>query len=388
MATSIYRTCVMSVTSNGDPLPDVFSASGEAGFQLRTSQAAVTMAALPSWIDFWSPIQVDLGTEGNTVATRFAGYVTDFDFSAYPRAVTLQCRGRLTKAEQVIAQLDTEPTSGDEVQGILLAGMTDTAQVRYVLDASGMGPDYSAGDIGGMPYVLGTETSQSSKGAKSVFLWGYKQTGLRYIESLDAASLGFRTYQLMGGQVVRRQVTGRPSTGAAGTLFTEGVDLWRGTANHSVRETYNRVVVSGFDSGSGPVRWTATAGHPHPPPNVQYVSYPFSSPMIERQRASDPGDGIPADAKADQLIRDLNHVFLSVDLATPRDDFVNPGDDIGVYAPDRLQVAQNFWVQHVRCRVDEEGFTQELKVRAPAAVGRGGQNFSVHFGASFALGGR
>lgn len=379
----------MNISSGGSTLPNVLSAQGEAGFQLRVSQGRVVLATLPTWIDYWSPIQIDLGTAAGTVATRFAGYVVDFNYELFPRAVTLECRGSLYKAQLVPPQLDAAAPDDAAFPGIALAGLTDDQQVRSVLDGSGMGGDYTPGDIGGMAYLLGTATSLDAKGAQSVFVWKRQQPGLDYIQALDEASYGFRTFQDLDGRVRRQRVEGRPSLNAAALTFGEGTDLYRASATHSTSAAANRAVVLGFDNGTGAVRGEATAGHPHPPLGVQWVSTYFRSPLIEKARASDPGDGLSAEGKAAQLVADRNHVLLTTEHVTPRDDVVSPGDTVGILSDDRLQIYQNQWVQYVAARVGADGgFTQTIRTRAPAAVGRGGTPFVVTLGARAGLGPR
>jgi hypothetical protein len=129
-------------------------------------------------------------------------------------------------------------------------------------------------------------------------------------------ALGFRTFE-SGDRIIREQISARPPTGAAEIVFSEGVDIERASATHSVKDAKNRVVVTGYDHGTGPVKAIATAAHPHPVPGVEYDTLTFSSPLIERATEADAGQGLSCEEKARQLIYEVDSVILTAASRRP-----------------------------------------------------------------------
>jgi hypothetical protein len=369
-ASASVRRPYVRVVVDGQTVPLVLSAETNEGLDLGTSEAEVEVVRLPSapHLDFWSEVEIWLGATHGTAALSFAGFIVDFNYTLYPRAVALVCRGYLTKAERVIVPEEDAGNDPDR-PGVDLSNRTDSQQVQYVIDACGLAGRYET--LGGMAHVLGTSTGFRAKGAKAQFVWKRGQTGLDYIQELDKMALGFRTFE-SGDRIIREQISARPPTGAAEIVFSEGVDIERASATHSVKDAKNRVVVTGYDHGTGPVKAIATAAHPHPVPGVEYDTLTFSSPLIERATEADAGQGLSCEEKARQLIYEVDSVILTAEFTTPRDTRVRPGAWFGLITPDRLELQQNVWVQHVTRRVDDSGFSQTFKVKAPAAIGAGG----------------
>jgi hypothetical protein len=379
-------------------LDGVVSVKWSNGFDIRTAQAEIECTDLGGGIDFWT--QVELWVGAPTPARRFSGFVYEFKYGLHPKTVTLVCRGRLILLENVPPALDAPaPTDPNVLAGLPLWGLTDAAQVRYVLNACGLTGQYVSADIGGTAAVLGVDAptppapapaggaaaapvvtpQKGTQGASSQFVWKYHQTGAAYVQALEAVCLGFRLFERVGGQIVRVQISPRPSaaTITGDKLFVEGVDIERGTSAHSTAEARNRVRVTGLDNGTGKTAAVASAGHPHPIPGLTYVSDDFASNLIERSEPGDPGSGLTCRQVAQWRLAELNHVQLSVDFTTPRDPVISPGDTIAVSASQRLDVAQNFWVLHVDGEVSAAGFSQTFKCRAPAAQGAGGTPYGV-----------
>ena len=92
----------------------------------------------------------------------------------------------------------------------------------------------------------------------------------------------------------------------------------------------------------------------------------FSSPLIEKGLVADPdvaGDVVACEAVAQFLLGEHNCVLDTLELSTPRDDLLGPGQTIHLHSP-RLGITdadQHYWLQHLEVTVDERGvFTQRL----------------------------
>jgi hypothetical protein len=379
--TIVSQAAVMSVTIDGSPLSAarLLSVEWEEGFDLPVARATITYMDVPTGHEFGNLVTITAGATNGTSALRFSGRIAeDFDYQPDEPStiVSVPCVGHLHRAERYKTPTNTntpEVPGMDMVNGG--AGATDRAQVMAVLDACGLSSHYSAANIGGWSNLLGTQTGTATKGVRQHFVWKVGETGLSYIQKLDAIGLGYRTFD-SGGSIVRRRIIARPHPTTSAATFTEGVDIFKGgRGRHSIRETANRVTAAGFNYGDGPVQWTATGVHPKAATTgVSYVDWEppqNPNPMIEKVQPSDPGTGRSAREVAEWHLMDRNHVRLEPTFTTYRDDVLGAGDTISVEWP-AVEMGQTFWVRHLRDRVDDEGWTRELQCTAPAQVGAGG----------------
>jgi hypothetical protein len=285
--------------------------------------------------------------------------------------------------------------NGAEIPGIDLSGMTTAQQIVSLLNAKGLAGQFDAADIGGSPYRLGTQSAEdatttgrkNAHGSRRDNIWPPSTSALAFAAERDKFDLGWRLCETLvpgrGLRIIRPQISPRPSGATPVVTLTEQApsDIAQGsTASHSANiDTYNWVEVTGYDDGSGPVRALATAGHPHPPPGLAFVAdpQPPSSPLIEKRALGDPGEGMACDLVAAWRLGETNHVQLKLEVTTPNDYPFNLRDEVGVYAPDRMQVAQSFWTRSVKGSLNGSGMQQRLSLRAPAAVGRGGISLPI-----------
>jgi hypothetical protein len=366
----INRKPTLVISSRGSEIPGVLleDCSWHYGYDKRVAEASFLLERVPSWLDFWAPITLAAGATDATTEVRFSGYLYDFPrFGFGPRKHAVDCRGPLIKADTALVQ---DEAADPDVPGMDLSGFTAAAQTVAVLDECGLAAEY---DLANNPNV-----------------WKRNESGLSFLKKRDEVELGFWLVETLvpgrGLRIVRHQVTARPRPIAATVTLTEGTDgnpptIDRSsTASHSTSETVNRWVITGYDPGSGPPKVVVTASHPRPVPGVPFISRTLSSNLIEKQASSDSGGGLACDTVGNWKIDESNEIQLKAEITTPVDYAFNITEEVGVYSPDRLQVAQTMWCRSVRGSVDRgSGFQQKLSLRAPAAIGAGGTYAPVSF---------
>lgn len=367
-----------TVTVDGtDISDDVLSLRLRFGFDLRVSEAEVTIRQYPvsASIDYWKALVIDCGRVGTGCTgsyRRFDGYVYDLDYSLWPYAVKIIGRGPLVLAQRVKVPEDDEAdgttslTAEYEAPGIDMslnpdteAEWTDAEMVTWVLGKCGLAG--RLGQIGGVGRLLGSY-------AFDQFVWRRGQSGLEFLESLDQIALGQRTFERLGGQIVRAQTGFFAPFSQVEATFNEGADLLEGaTLNRSAKDARNRVVVQGWDDGGGAMLAVETAGHPAPPPGVAWETEFLSSPLIELDEPAIDGYGLSCREVAQWLIGEVSHTWIEATFPTWRDDPVSPGDVVYLNSPHLGPNNQSMWVKHVEVEIDERGaFTQTLTLRAPA----------------------
>lgn len=378
----INRRPTAVATSRGSEIPGLLLEDFQwhYGFDRRVAEASFVLQRIPSWLEPWAPITLAAGATDATTEVRFSGYVWDFPrFNFGPRKHTVDCRGPLIKADTALVSDETNDT---DIPGIDLSGFTAAAQTVAVLDECGLAAEYDLADIGGTGELLGTQTAQKAKGSVAPNVWKRNESGLSFLKKRDEVELGFWLVETLvpgrGLRIVRRQVTPRPRPITPTITLTEGTDgnppdIDRSsTASHSSNlETYNRWVITGYDPGSGPPKVVVYGPHPRPVPGVPYISKTLSSNLIEKQSSSDDGFGLACDTVGAWKYDESSHILIKAEVTTPNDHPFNLTEEVGVYSPDRLQVAQTLWCRTVQGSVGA-GFRHKLSLRAPAAAGAGG----------------
>jgi hypothetical protein len=354
-------------------------------------------------ISYWDEIEVVMGTtppSDNGPDTRFKGYIVPIDNALYPIENVLHCRGRLYRAAWVRNQ-----TPGGTRMADPATGTPDEDQVAAVLTACGVPFDPS--NIGGTGKTLGLHTVDGLQSlAPNPFVWQEGQSGLDYIEQLDAVSVHdttavgcYRTVETLNGVIHRPPIATAPGT-FVDASFAEGVDVLEARIGRDPAGAANRVTVTGGPDPSNAslmpgdptdvnvaftatCRFTVTSGFaPYLPPGLPNdpstidVDHPtgfpvvgtaFASPMIEKSLRVDPHvaeDVISCQAVADYLLGEVNTVVDTLEFSTPRDAYIGPGGTVHLHSP-RLGLTdptRHYWVQHIELEVDERGaFTQRLR---------------------------
>jgi hypothetical protein len=363
---AIYRQPYLQVTVNGTPLTDVLSADVRLGLNVRVAAATVEVTSLPAGIVPWDDIVITMGASSATAAVRFTGYFVAAANRLYPKSTTLTCAGKLVLAERYenATQIDMSNAG---------AGATDEVLISTVLYYCNLAGVWTPADaptamtgIGGTSKTLGTVAKERA------FSWYAGASGIAFIDLLDGICLGYRTYDTFDGTIKRTQVTTIPASAESAT-FTEHVDILAATETTTILQASNRVVVSGFPGlyGNAPISYTASGGNPYLVIDdvQQYVTSNLGSATIEKQNTADAGDGLSCEEVANWLLDERNRYREIIELTTPRDDVIEPGDTIAIAAPTRLGLSRRFWVEGVTMRIDAAGsFTQSFTCMAGVPV--------------------
>lgn len=348
------------------------------GFDQRCAEATVRRTGGGTVaVGYWSKIEIRMGTlPGHAfpeIPLRFAGYVVPVDNQLFPVEGTLVCKGRLYRAQWVRNQ-----TPGGTLMATPGVGASDEAQVLAVLDACGVPHD--AGNIGGTGKALGSvfDWVTTDTVTPGPFTWAEGESGLAYIERLDAISVPddasgrYRTFETLGGDVFRIAMATAPAA-APDFAFAEGVDVLEARITRDPTGAANKVTVDGSPVPGSVATRTFTAGTaaaPYLPPGLPdgpdgypAVGASFASPLIEKSEVADPGDVVACEAVAQFLLQEYNCVVDTLEFSTPRDDLLGPGQTIHLHSP-RLGITdpdQHYWLQRLEVTLDERGaFTQRL----------------------------
>jgi hypothetical protein len=358
-----------------------YAASCSFGFDQRYAEATVRRTGGGEVaVNYWSPIEIRLGcTPGEGAARRFLGYVVPVDNTLYPIEGTLTCKGALYRAAFVRNQ-----TPGGTVMAEPPTGAPDEAQAQAILTACGV--DFTPTNIAGTGKALGSIAFDfSNPVVPGPFVWAQGQSGLDYLEALDAVSVPddatgrYRTFESLNGEVFRIPIITAPAADPDFS-FTEGVDVFDARITRDPAGAANVVEVTGMPTpiagtgieGLDVYRFTAgTADAPYLPPGLPVgaggfpaVTATFSSPLIEKAEIADPGDVVACEAVAAFLLGEYNTIVDTLEFSTPRDDLLGPGQTVhlestrlGLTDPDR-----HYWVQHLEVTFDERGaVTQRLR---------------------------
>ena len=344
-----------SVTLDGADISDtVLSATCNLGFSGRVSNCRIEVTSEPAGWSYWNALTFTVGYVGGNVVKRFDGYLVDVSYRNWPASVTLIGKGPLVLAQRVTAPEDAESGGVDLSDGG--AGQTDGAIATQVLTACGL--TARLGTIGGTARVLGTQASDK-------FTWKSGQTGLSIIEMLDKISLGYLTYEQLGGEIVRSLVSPLVPNEVTEWTLVRGVDIAAGASSmHSIKQAKNRVIVEGWNDGATKRRAEVTGAHPAAPPGVTYDTLRLSSSWIEREATTDAGDGLACDEVADWLLLENNSRVVEATVPTWRDYAFEPGQALTL-TDATLGLDQAVWVRDVTLALSRSGeLTQTLTVRA------------------------
>lgn len=379
MTITLRRISVQASWTGGSTgtFSNILSARASFGFDKRVSEATILTPVKPG-LTYDDLVTLTMGVVGSNVITRFVGLVRDFQYLDNPRGVQTVCRGRLVRAAEYENVEDPTLVGGLSIDD-LLGPPTGTASaiVQAVLTKANV--PYTAANIGSSATVYGDAYDPFiwQNGASDnpvIDLEDAGETALSYIERYDAidaeysaaTSSGgrYRTFETLAGVIYRFLVGGRPRATQEFT-FTEGTDILDGQFERSISDTRNYFVVTGYDPGdnTGAESFALQESNPFQPSTSKHT-YRFSSPMIERSLASDPGTGMAAETLTQVLALEFNREIVSGWISTFRDDELGIAQTHLVQAPGglpgRLGVAEKLWLQTLDVSVDEAGFTQRM----------------------------
>jgi hypothetical protein len=359
--TGVVRTPAITVTFGPDgahqtPISYVLSARTSLGLDMAVSEATFTVPeavylAGATYLD-----RVRITTTAGGAGETWMGLITDIGYQLWPRAVVVTCKGYLMMADRM-----KNKTVGGASLTTLTGGATakDEDIVRALLTAAGLVSAFPDPpiivSIGGTGRLLGAINPDA-------FRWAEKESALAYIQRLDEACVGYRTWEQAGGVIVRTLIDATPS-GSPFETFTEGLDIASGSNQKTILTAANRIVVTGADTGTGlgPVSNTQTGANGNIPNPPQYITDEMSSPLLGYALDADrpAGEGISCQAAAIYLLSQFNRTQERVSFVTPRDVSVPVGETIHVatlgFTSSRLAMAGNYYVQHIDREIDERG---------------------------------
>lgn len=368
---TVVRNPYVSATLAGVSVGQILSARCSFGFDLRVSEAYITVPVPPTTGYYWDPVVLTMGATPGTARTRFTGVLLEKDYSLWPRAVTLVCKGNLYRAAifENTNVLGTDLTNNS-------AGQTDQAMVNQVLGAV-TGLSYNTANIGGTGKTFGKVAVQvASSGWGNIytgpFTWGgpgllnqsVGETALSFIERLDSVCEGYRLFETSGGTLYRFQISGRPRN-AWDLTFTEGVDIFSGQSQRTLIQARNRILVNGYDRGIDTPNNFFILTYATLATSGLDQTYAFQSPMIEQTKIAD-GTAQSCEAVATYLINEFDREIVKLQMVTPRDDMIGPGQTHLIQGGPggtvgRLGIGEPLWVNRVDVEVSEQGaFSQTV----------------------------
>ncbi len=352
------------------------------GYDVGTASATVELSERPAFIPAnYSVVNIycDAGPSiagwpGGTPTLyghplRFSGIFLRTEATLYPHIFSMVCRGNLYRADQfrqsmyaglpatLLAQhlkdLLQFSILGQRLTDLLNgASPTDQNIVLSILNTV-PGLNVNAADIGGTGRIFGTVNARE-------FAWPPYRSALEMIQQFDQVCLGYRTYETLGGRIVRSQIFGYPNAGPAQTQFTEGLDIWEGRGTRTVEPLINAVYVEGAavpQAGAGLIYGFIQGANPlQPLPVVEQ----FSSSWIEGPSStgdpndpsgiSSPGQPLNAIDVALWKLSERNRELVNIQFTTFRDDLLLPGITIAVNSP-LMAVQEPVWLQRVEIRM-------------------------------------
>lgn len=366
----------IQVTFAGNVLPNVLAAQCHHRVG-QVADARVVVRTKPTGT-YYDAVTITGGrTVTNVGATRFTGYLDDYDSDLFPGYTTLYFLGKMSRADEF--ENSTDP-SGMGIGGLRLIDLvganyaSDQAIVTAVLNACNV--DLTGATIGGTGRLMGNQNpwewiwkAGTPTDPKRPQLYREKgQTGWAYIREVDRISAVWNSGLGTGGfystfdgpsAPLRKLIGGRP-TGSPDLTFTEGVDILRGSRIKRARPVANAVLVKGCDygDGNGPIQNSIQSSNSFMvyPPRSVLDSY--SSPLIEfttEALAAANGtaigaggaEGMSCETIMTARLLDLNREPVGGSIVTYRDEVIAPGQAHLVQgpggAPDRLAVGELLW---------------------------------------------
>lgn len=342
MATGTVFTPYVAATLNGTPITGVRKARVVSSFSDPVTKIYVSVYPAIDWSE-GDTLAVTMGSGTNNVLSG-TGQLYEADYLNSGPAFELVARGPLFRTQRY----RNNQSGGLTLTDLTGGPATDEAIVKAVLDTVGV--SYTPANIGGTGLQRGTL-------APAAYTWREGESALEYLNRIGKASLGYRLVETIGGDVVRVQVFGRPSS-AADFALEQGVDILAG--GHTQFDAFGRysaVTVNGYDYGDGAGAVTYSWPIPIPAGTDTYV---YSSDMIERGYESDPRGGISAAKIAlSFVLPEVDRVAIRVSgIKTPRDDLFEPGQTHQINS-DLLGLDDELlWCMAVTRECDDKWFTQ------------------------------
>lgn len=366
-----FDTKLLQVTIGGvDVSQYVDSVTSHLGFDVKVPTCEIKFLMAPPTVDAWQEVTFEAGLASADCAgrlRRFTGFVApNKPGESWRNSLNLTCKGHLHLAELTKvpddedADLEGLPLAPDyQAPGIdlslnpdTLAEWSDADMVAWVLGQAGLTSYLS--DIGGTGRILGSYAFEQ-------FWWRRGQSALDFISQLDTVCLGFRIYEDASGLIHRREVTPRVPFLDNRIDLQEGLHVLSGcSVNRLTDHLANRVLVQGFDDGSGALRHARPVSASELPPGVPTRTEALSSPMLESETEGE-GIGLSCEAVSNWLADEVSEVKLEATVPTWRDDAFSPANTAYLNIAHPYVVQQSLWIRSVETSIGRRQlFKQQL----------------------------
>lgn len=319
----------LAVFVDGNPLFNVLDCTVTRGLdqELSTCQFSVP-SGLPAFVRKFSQITVFMAAhDAAGTEESFVGYLVDWQAGLWPGTMTLLCEDPLTLAKGWY---------NDGEDGIDQHGRTDVQAVRQVLERVGFASDQL--DLDGVGKKLG-------KIDEANLYWEQQQSALSRIQDIDSVSLGYKTYALSSGRIVRRLITTIPTEQYVWE-FTEGIDVLDGSMSSEKIDPANLITVQ----GDGVKSQQTTSDDPR-----QWRKSPYFKKLklLKVQATND--DYLSAEEVAAWLLGRLGKWILKVDFSTHLDIPFQTGESVRVVSDHMDGLNNTLWVQSYSRTIDASG---------------------------------
>ena len=315
---------------DGQPINPV-SANVDLGFDVVSSQAQVTLDAVPSWISshgLRKTLEIWLGYDGFSIPV-FKGWVEDDSRAYFPFDNLLSAGGPL------------KLTQYQYPSGVTYASQKDVAIKQDLLAKAGI-TNYSV--EGENTTNLGTVQDVTLEAGQST--WDL-------INQLDQL-FGYKTFDCPDGVVRSMRVSGVPGAGAAfayvqGATSGSQLPIQSISRPQTLRGIHNKVVVTGLAQYPLTPGATRQAANPLVPSPPTYIAFDYRSDLVETNAV--------ASAVALRLIGEVNGILEEITFEAPGNPYLSPGMTISITSGKiGLSSGKNFYVQHVTHSFDDGGF--------------------------------
>jgi hypothetical protein len=354
-------TKLLTVNVGGADLTKYVDAvSSHLGFDVQVPTCQIKFITDPG-VSAWDEVTFDAGRSPAAPAgskRRFTGWLApNKTGTGWRNGLTLMCSGHLRKAQIVEAPNDEDAETEGlppaphilaegtdlSIDPVTLLPWSDADMVLWVLAACGL--DEWIGGIDGTGRLLGTEVPEQ-------FIWRRGQSALDFINQLDATCLGFRTYEDQDGYIWRKQILPNVPFVQPGVIdLYEALHILPGLEVKRLTDHLaNKVIVQGFDDGSGALRHYLNVAADEIPAGVPTRTATLASPMIESELESE-GIGLSCEAVATWQADEVSQVKLEATVPTWRDDLFVPGATgyLNIVRP--FFVQQSLWIRSIETSV-------------------------------------
>jgi PKD repeat protein len=332
----------------GVQIINVLEVSTTRGLDMDVATADIVVPyPMPQICQLWSRVTIAMtvndpnATPTTGLVERFVGYIISYGESLWPGAITIHCEDILALAKYTFTPEEVD-----------LKGHTDIGAVRRILEPrasssqGGVGLGTNLADIHGLNKVL-TDFDDVQ------LFWEVGQTALEAIQMIDTASMGYRTFAMVSGRIVRRFINTDPNTVNQMHHFQEGIDILEGSVTSEIKSPVQEITVTGWDE-----EWRATIDENQDPFDFRFNSYWIRFKWL---REVIDGTWVNPAQITEYILSQISQNIYKVTFTT-HIDILFQGAEVIKITSDHLRLkGRNYWVQSVQTTIDINGaFAQSI----------------------------